>query len=445
MISKYVTQTRALNVSLIYMIQGDAPFWKNGYDCSMQRGVAYTRPTGLSSFPAIASFPGSPPLDHWPNIISIIQTHDRVALAPSHSGTTRGGDGGGEVGECDSMQGGDVNTTIATKGSNKNNSGGGSSRSVLSFTGSWRRQRKRTESEASFLESLFSGWGGVSSSMLPGVTATSSVLSESKQSPTVTLSSSNNNREVAATTSTTTTTSDVVETEVNVAVESNKSTSAAASTTAVALSVTSNVKPRPISASNKSLGSLSLISADECNDYTIDETPTGSSRLSSSSSHILSGSAVEAVNYNAGSTSSATPTIRRSTTTSITSISSNTNSKSVSVWTMVDAAPHSSTTTNTSAAAGLSETSRPRVKFYDRKVDATYALAGIDGRLVLVATHLGAWNSKNRGVDAENNASGGVDGGGDSTSPTTTSNDALFVELCVTVGKMLRHEIALSR
>ncbi len=362
------------------------PFWKNGYDCSMQRGMSYTRPTGLSSFPAVASFPGPPPMDHWPNIISIIQTHDRVALAHSSS---VGGD-------------------MITVPSSMSRGAGGRDPSVRSdgvfssLTGSWRR-RKRTESEASFLGSLFSGWGSSSTSSgsskphPPPVTATTTSATSSSDQ----VASVQNYLESPLKDAIGTATEDIVGT--------------VATNTATDIDLISDAKHLPVSASTKSLSSLTSVAADESNDYTIDRSSAGSSRPShqvASSNNLVN---VASTDYSA----SATPTKRRSTASS----SSGSNAKStISVWTMADSIQSSST-------GGLSSTqSRPSVKFYDRKVDSTYALAGIDGRLVLVATHQGAWDSDSYRVGAE-------------VGETPLIHDAVFAELCATVGKTLRHEI----
>ncbi|RKO90686.1 hypothetical protein BDK51DRAFT_30514 [Blyttiomyces helicus] len=78
---KYWKQTRPFNISLIYLITDDKPFFRNGYACCPPG--SYEKPTGIQSFPAVCSFPSSPPMEHWPNIISILQSHDRLCDPPT--------------------------------------------------------------------------------------------------------------------------------------------------------------------------------------------------------------------------------------------------------------------------------------------------------------------------------------------------------------------------
>lgn len=61
-----------LNISLIYLSMA-----KNNTICQPDGGyscVSTVPLTGIHSYPAIFSYPDNPPLNHWPNIISIIQS-----------------------------------------------------------------------------------------------------------------------------------------------------------------------------------------------------------------------------------------------------------------------------------------------------------------------------------------------------------------------------------
>ncbi|KAJ3035370.1 hypothetical protein HK097_004224 [Rhizophlyctis rosea] len=73
-IHRYYELHRPSNISLIYLIREDSMYFNKGH-FSVGNG---SRPTGLNSFPAICSYPADPPLDHWPNLISIMQTHERM-------------------------------------------------------------------------------------------------------------------------------------------------------------------------------------------------------------------------------------------------------------------------------------------------------------------------------------------------------------------------------
>ncbi|KAJ3186583.1 hypothetical protein HDU85_007403 [Gaertneriomyces sp. JEL0708] len=70
--SLYCDHTHAYNVSLIYLIPRSGPYSVDGYSC---RDWSHeTPPTGLQAYPAICSYPSNdPPMEHWPNIVSLIQ------------------------------------------------------------------------------------------------------------------------------------------------------------------------------------------------------------------------------------------------------------------------------------------------------------------------------------------------------------------------------------
>jgi len=71
-VDNFVQRTTALNFSLVFECKGTT-YNRNGYSCNKEDDAP---PTGLNSWPAIFSYPkDSPPLQHWPNIISIIMDH----------------------------------------------------------------------------------------------------------------------------------------------------------------------------------------------------------------------------------------------------------------------------------------------------------------------------------------------------------------------------------
>ncbi|CAG8439076.1 5780_t:CDS:2 [Ambispora leptoticha] len=72
------------SVALIYEVTDDVKFHSEGYVCA---GVPYEKPTGKKSFPFIYSNPKERPKEHWPNIISIMQSHDPVKSTPFHRST----------------------------------------------------------------------------------------------------------------------------------------------------------------------------------------------------------------------------------------------------------------------------------------------------------------------------------------------------------------------
>ncbi|TPX54714.1 hypothetical protein PhCBS80983_g05822 [Powellomyces hirtus] len=68
---QYQSQTKARSVSLIYLIRPEQPFCVDGYACS--HGGLTDQLTGLQSFPSVCNVPADPPIEHWPNIVSILQ------------------------------------------------------------------------------------------------------------------------------------------------------------------------------------------------------------------------------------------------------------------------------------------------------------------------------------------------------------------------------------
>ncbi|KAI8848686.1 hypothetical protein BC829DRAFT_211373 [Chytridium lagenaria] len=87
LISTYAHQNKTSTVSLVYLIPESSPsgdpfyFFPNGFQCAGRS--AYEAPHGIHSFPAIYSFPNPAPMEHWPNVISILQSSN--LLAPSFS------------------------------------------------------------------------------------------------------------------------------------------------------------------------------------------------------------------------------------------------------------------------------------------------------------------------------------------------------------------------
>ncbi|KAI8815833.1 uncharacterized protein EV422DRAFT_572419 [Fimicolochytrium jonesii] len=77
---RYQAQTKAQNVSLIYLIRPDVPFDADGYAC-LHNGKAEPL-TGLKSFPAVCSVPSEASPTHWPNIVSLLQ-RSLLPLIPS--------------------------------------------------------------------------------------------------------------------------------------------------------------------------------------------------------------------------------------------------------------------------------------------------------------------------------------------------------------------------
>ena len=74
-IKKFVSSNNnILNISFIYssLSKNNSIRPDGGYSC-----VSTVPLTGIHSYPAIFSFPNEPPLNHWPNIISIIQTKQK--------------------------------------------------------------------------------------------------------------------------------------------------------------------------------------------------------------------------------------------------------------------------------------------------------------------------------------------------------------------------------
>eukprot|EP00842_Homolaphlyctis_polyrhiza_P004247 jgi/Hompol1/4823/HPOL_003969-RA len=73
-ILEYSRVTRPINISLIRVIP-DGMSFSDGFACA--RSVSQEPLTGIKRFPAILSHPKEAPLEHWPNIISILQSHNR--------------------------------------------------------------------------------------------------------------------------------------------------------------------------------------------------------------------------------------------------------------------------------------------------------------------------------------------------------------------------------
>ncbi|KND02988.1 uncharacterized protein SPPG_02062 [Spizellomyces punctatus DAOM BR117] len=80
LLAHYRRHTSAFNISLIYLIRPNIPFCAEGYTCSKR--TTNEQLTGIQSFPAICSVPSDPPMEHWPNMISILQQE----LLPATSG-----------------------------------------------------------------------------------------------------------------------------------------------------------------------------------------------------------------------------------------------------------------------------------------------------------------------------------------------------------------------
>ncbi|KAL2917413.1 hypothetical protein HK105_203078 [Polyrhizophydium stewartii] len=74
-ILEYHKLAHPMNVSLIYVVPNNLAF-SDGYAFHSSAADAKP-PSGVRRFPAILSYPEDPPLDHWPNIISILQSHNR--------------------------------------------------------------------------------------------------------------------------------------------------------------------------------------------------------------------------------------------------------------------------------------------------------------------------------------------------------------------------------
>ncbi|KAK9695180.1 hypothetical protein K7432_013113 [Basidiobolus ranarum] len=75
LIRNFRRRSGAHSISLIYEIDSEKPFHKKGYVCPVRD---YETPTGLMSFPCIYSYPESPPYEHWPNLISIMQVNEEL-------------------------------------------------------------------------------------------------------------------------------------------------------------------------------------------------------------------------------------------------------------------------------------------------------------------------------------------------------------------------------
>ncbi|KAI9106097.1 hypothetical protein DFS34DRAFT_46218 [Phlyctochytrium arcticum] len=70
--ASYHRHTGVSSISLIYLVNPSVPFSLDGYACS--KSVNTEQVSGMQSYPAICNYPGTEaPLDHWPNIISILQ------------------------------------------------------------------------------------------------------------------------------------------------------------------------------------------------------------------------------------------------------------------------------------------------------------------------------------------------------------------------------------
>ncbi|CAO3600886.1 unnamed protein product [Absidia cylindrospora] len=70
MISTFRKRYGAHSIGLVYEVKSEKPFFPEGFVCS---GTPYESPQGIHSFPFIFCQPPQPPVDHLPNIISIIQ------------------------------------------------------------------------------------------------------------------------------------------------------------------------------------------------------------------------------------------------------------------------------------------------------------------------------------------------------------------------------------
>ncbi|CAG8496526.1 9574_t:CDS:2 [Ambispora gerdemannii] len=79
LIRSFRKKSGAHSVALIYEVTDDIKFHQQGYVCA---GVPYEKPTGKNSFPFIYCYPKDLPKEHWPNIISIMQSHDPTKSTP---------------------------------------------------------------------------------------------------------------------------------------------------------------------------------------------------------------------------------------------------------------------------------------------------------------------------------------------------------------------------
>ncbi|KAL6060475.1 hypothetical protein QOT17_013504 [Balamuthia mandrillaris] len=75
MIEGFAQKTEATSVCLMYEVprvqEKGAEFSLSGYVLPQGAEAAHQAPTGLSSWPAIFSYPAEPRLEHWPNLIAI--------------------------------------------------------------------------------------------------------------------------------------------------------------------------------------------------------------------------------------------------------------------------------------------------------------------------------------------------------------------------------------
>ncbi|KAJ9060776.1 hypothetical protein DSO57_1027257 [Entomophthora muscae] len=67
----------AHSVAIIFEVDSSRPFSRMGFECLM---TPYQPPSGLESFPCIFSYPEDPPLDHWPNLVSMIMSDNQTCL-----------------------------------------------------------------------------------------------------------------------------------------------------------------------------------------------------------------------------------------------------------------------------------------------------------------------------------------------------------------------------
>ena len=81
-ILEYHRKTHPLNISLLYLLPENTCFL-NGFVCQSDP-IRLEKPCGLKRFPAILSYPNDPPYEHWPNIITIIQSHNRFYKQKSY-------------------------------------------------------------------------------------------------------------------------------------------------------------------------------------------------------------------------------------------------------------------------------------------------------------------------------------------------------------------------
>jgi len=68
-ITAFIRRSDAFNVCMLLDTHGMEPYQGHGYH--LPQDIKET-PSGLGAFPAIFSFPGDRPVDHWPNIVSIL-------------------------------------------------------------------------------------------------------------------------------------------------------------------------------------------------------------------------------------------------------------------------------------------------------------------------------------------------------------------------------------